>query len=399
MPYKRPNSKYYRLKLELPGYGSTGQLSCRTTKKVVAQQMEGLLRTIAERGLVEPQWHVLLDAVTNGSISLPELLKSDKEGSLMVYLRKAKDPTLDEAIEQYVATDPDYITRKGLDLLRRMARLEFGDAPSFGVLRSGKNISLLCARAKREGSERGDGSLKQNSVRRLLYDSCSKLVAFHLGPAERDNIFASVDFRRVDDRRDVWLNAEEVAALLEACEDWFRPFVLTAISTGADRSPLMRMLVRDVEIIRDEEMGRLTGTVYLRDTKTDSRSRSVPIVDPVSRAMQPLLEGKGPDDRVFEGPSDPARSRSEPITASQVRYWFEKARSRAGLGHVRFKDLRHTWAVNADRAGLSLGKMQANMGHTLDETTVRYTKRQVRLEQADAERVAKQMGLLGDTDG
>ena len=123
------------------------------------------------------------------------------------------------------------------------------------------------------------------------------------------------------------------------------------------------------------------------------------IVDPVCRALQPLLEGKGPDDRVFDGPPDPAQARPEPVTASQVRYWFEKARERAGLPHVRLKDLRHTWAVHADRAGLSLGKMKANMGHTLDETTVRYTKRQVRLEAADQERVAREMGLLGDTDG
>ena len=29
------------------------------------------------------------------------------------------------------------MTRKGLKLLRRMARLEFGDTPSFSVLRNG----------------------------------------------------------------------------------------------------------------------------------------------------------------------------------------------------------------------------------------------------------------------
>ena len=78
-------------------------------------------------------------------------------------------------------------------------------------------------------------------------------MAFHLGPAERNNIFASVAFPREDDSRDVWLNADEVTALLDACEDWFRPFVLTAVSTGADRSPLMRMMVRDVEISRGDE--------------------------------------------------------------------------------------------------------------------------------------------------
>ena len=78
----------------------------------------------------------------------------------------------------------------------------------------------------------------------------------------------------------------------------------------------------------------------------------------------------------------------------QVRYWFEKAREKAGLEHVRFKDLRRTWAVNADEAGLNLGQMKSGLGHGLDETTVRYTNRQVTLELEAAERVARQMGLL-----
>lgn len=53
MPYKRPNSRFYRLKLKLPGYGNTGQISCRVTSKTIARRMEDLLRRIAEKGLTE----------------------------------------------------------------------------------------------------------------------------------------------------------------------------------------------------------------------------------------------------------------------------------------------------------------------------------------------------------
>lgn len=83
-----------------------------------------------------------------------------------------------------------------------------------------------------------------------------------------------------------------------------------------------------------------------------------------------------------------------PINASQVRYWFEKAREKADMEHVRFKDLRRTWAVNADQSGLNLGQMKSGMGHRLDETTVRYTRRQVTLDQEAATQVARQMGVV-----
>jgi len=356
--------------------------------------MEGLLRQIAEQGLVEPRWHRLLDAVRAREILLPDLLKASNQNRLDELLRSAQDETLRAAVDKFLKTDPNYVTRQGLGLLLRMAESEFGKDPRFSILRQGKNITLMCARAKREGGTRGDGTLSHNTVHRTLLLSASKLVRFHLGNAKRGEIFAEVDFSREDDSRDVWLNPEELARLLACCEPWFRPFVLAAASTGADRQPLLRLTVRDVRIEHDEAADRYTGAIYLRDSKTDSRPRTVAIVDPVCRALLPLLKGKSADTQVFDGPPDPAVSRRKPLTAHQIRYWFEKAREAASLEYVRFKDLRHTWAVNADRAGLSLGKMQAGMGHRLDETTLRYTKRQVKLETRDAEKVAREMGLL-----
>jgi hypothetical protein len=111
--------------------------------------------------------------------------------------------------------------------------------------------------------------------------------------------------------------------------------VLTALATGADRSPLLRMLVRDVRIVFNKKAETCSGGIYLRDSKTDARRRSVAIIDPVCRALLPLCSGKEPDDEVFDGPCDPCQERPEPMTTFQVRYWFEKARDKAGLEHVR----------------------------------------------------------------
>lgn len=97
---------------------------------------------------------------------------------------------------------------------------------------------------------------------------------------------------------------------------------------------------------------------------------------------------------MFYGSADERQELSALITAFQVRYWFEKAREAVGMEHLRFKDLRRTWAGNADETGLNLGQMKSGLGHGLDETTVRYTNRQVTLESDAAERVARQMGLF-----
>ena len=99
---------------------------------------------------------------------------------------------------------------------------------------------------------------------------------------------------------------------------------------------------------------------------------------------------------VFDGPPVDRFGRERPRTplnTDQVRYWFEKAREKAGLDHVRWKDLRRTWAVNADKAGLNLGQMKSGLGHARSETTVGYTNRQVTLGLEEARRVARQLGL------
>ena len=66
---------------------------------------------------------------------------------------------------------------------------------------------------------------------------------------------------------------------------------------------------------------------------------------------------------------------------------------------MHWKDLRRTWAVNTDKAGLNLGQMKSGLGHAQSETTVGYTNRQVTLGLTEAERVARQLGVGETTSG
>ena len=83
--------------------------------------------------------------------------------------------------------------------------------------------------------------------------------------------------------------------------------VRLALQTSADRGVLLKgrhngkakrgLLVRDVRIY--QERGRYSGTLHLHDTKTERRSRSVPLTDALSRALLAQCLHKGPDEAVF----------------------------------------------------------------------------------------------------
>ena len=422
MPFKRPHSPNYHVKLKLPGYGTLPETSTHVTSKATARQMEVMLRKIAEKGLEDASWYDLLDALRGGKrgqegeLTLPDLLQAHNDGTPDELRFRFKDPALSVAIEEFKATGVDYNTENGLAIVEEMVRREFGAGSRLSVLRSGKNVVKICARAEREGgrsrskNEKGEvgwfdnSPLSRNTVVRSVRNSISKLCAFHFGGAVREQIFADVKYSAEDDAREYFLDGRQLEKLLRACESWFRPLVLTAALTGADRAPILRMRVRDVEIVHRVDLGLRIATLYLDDRKTDGRPRSVTVAGPAADALSDVVDGRDPDERVFQAWFD-SSGRRLPLTRHRVRDAWERARAAAGFTiekgwhtDLRFKDLRHTAGCAFEDVGLSGAKRQAAMGHKRAETGLKYTKRQVQLEAADAIKVARHLGILHDVD-
>lgn len=354
--------------------------------------MEEMLEQVAERGLTDPRWFTLLDAMRpsrpgeTGRITLPELFKAFNAGEAEQLILELQDPLLLDAIDEYSKTESDYQALNGLRMLREMAPEKINGQPArLTYLRSAKNITALCRQVESTG-------LSRNYVRRSIFNGISKVVSFHLGRAERERIFSDVDFARANDARDVYLAPAEIRMLLDACRfegeheayphsAEMLPIIHLALVTSADRGPLLRLRAKDVELIHEISGSRMYGTVHLRDSKTASRPRSVAITHETCLLLEPFLKGKQPADRVFS------------ITVNQLRHWYTKARENAGLAHVRFKDLRHTFAVHADKAGLSLSDIQSAMGHKDATMSLRYTKYQDVFGQDRAEQLMEQMEL------
>jgi integrase len=120
----------------------------------------------------------------------------------------------------------------------------------------------------------------------------------------------------------------------------------------------------DVGVVRIEDgytrMGGHAGT-------KGRRVRSVPMSDNVRATLRPFCERKAVEALVFEHPSKPG----EPICGSNLYRRFVSAAERAGLPHISFHDLRHSFGTQAIRA-FNIYEVQRMMGHRSITTTERY---------------------------
>ncbi len=367
--------------------------------------MEHLLDELAERGISDRRYHRLLDALRPAGagqepqITLPELLKAKHESRLSSIAASIDDPALGSAVEEFARTVSDYETKNGLRILLELAPPRSGGRKTrLSYLRSAKNIIQLAHEAERPTATRPQGR-RRNTVHRYLLTSISKLLVFHLGQAKRNEIFADVRYARQDDARDVHLSPSEIAHLLTVCqavdrrmtEHWaantplvvgaFPALVRLALVTGADRAPLLRLQAKDVQLVAESQGGRMRGTIYLRDKKTDTRPRTVAVTDAMCRVLLPLLHGKAPAEAVFQ------------MTKRQIQQRWEQSREAFGMPRLRFKDLRHQFGGYGDKAGLSLSELAGAMGHTNRATTMRYAVHTAVLDDEAAEKVEREMGL------
>jgi integrase len=147
----------------------------------------------------------------------------------------------------------------------------------------------------------------------------------------------------VDDR-EVTLEPAEWNALMDACHDssniWLAPAVELAVEIGARRGSLLKLQWVDVNL--RQAYVTLRG---VKNSRKPSEIRNVQVgLSP--RAIEILSSlPQSPDQRVL------------PVAQDALSSAFKRARSKAGLNHLRFHDLRHLFAarlVEADWGILDL---------------------------------------------
>ena len=141
--------------------------------------------------------------------------------------------------------------------------------------------------------------------------------------------------------RHVYLTPDQVLALV-ACapSEAVRDAIWLAACTGLRRSELLALRRQDWR----------GGALWLAASKS-GRPRLVPVPADAHEACERLPLA---------------------LTANYLRRGFEATRAAAGLEHVRFHDLRHSYASLAIAAGVDLRVLKELMGHSTMQMTSRY---------------------------
>jgi len=165
---------------------------------------------------------------------------------------------------------------------------------------------------------------------------------------------------------------EEVFALVRAAEsEQDAAIFLTAAFTGLRRGELVALRWRDVDF--PNATIRVSAS-YSEGHLTRPKSgkvRAVPMAPDVGTALARLGQRErwtAPDDLVFPGATGGF------MDASAMYRRFVAAAARAGLGRLRFHDLRHTFGTTmAANPKVDLRRLQEWMGHADMATTQRYS--------------------------
>ena len=141
-------------------------------------------------------------------------------------------------------------------------------------------------------------------------------------------------------QRSYFLTKEQVQELADACDNpVVRDMVLVAAGTGLRKGELFALTAEDKQ----------DGFLFVRKAKG-----GFPRQVPLTRSLQAVSIP-------FE------------VTTSSFRSCFERARSAIGCDHIRFHDLRHTYASHLAQQNVSRYVLQQVMGHSDPKLTARYS--------------------------
>lgn len=173
-----------------------------------------------------------------------------------------------------------------------------------------------------------------------------------------------------------YLTHQEFWAVLDATPAYWKPLVITLAGTGIRWGELAALTVGDV----DTENGLLRVTkaekqdpdnpskTIIGPPKTKKGRRSISLPGDVLEALEPLMEGKRRNARLFLPPNGgPLRHRT-----FYRDIWLRKSVGQSGIRqpYPRLHDIRHSHVAWLIAAGVPLPVIQARLGHEKITTTI-----------------------------
>lgn len=151
------------------------------------------------------------------------------------------------------------------------------------------------------------------------------------------------------------LSAEEAQKLISVSGKSLRPVIVLALNTGMRKSELLELRWENVDF----------GRKFIRiERSKNNRSRKIPMNRIVHEELLALR--RNGSHYVFTKECSTEK-------LSCVATAFKTACRRAGIEHLRFHDLRHTFATNLVMSGVDLVTVKEILGHSDISMTVRYS--------------------------
>ena len=171
------------------------------------------------------------------------------------------------------------------------------------------------------------------------------------------------------------LEASEVAVLLDVAKDsYYYPVVYTAVSTGLRQAELLGLRWRDIDldmlsISVSQVLYKRRGICQFKEPKTAHSRRRVAMTPKLAlflrgyklereQLYRELGKQLGLDDLVFTSVE------GKPIDPCVLSHAFARMARQAGLGGVRFHDLRHTFASLMLLRGAKPKVISEALGHS-----------------------------------
>lgn len=180
---------------------------------------------------------------------------------------------------------------------------------------------------------------------------------------------------------------EQIGAYLqEANKRGLLPAYYLELTSGLRRGELLALLWTDLDVENmtisvTKQVNRINGQLKVSQPKTGNSIRTIPI--PKQAVDLLILEHEKHPDNPYMFPSPKTGTMYDP---DSFRHTHEKILAAAGIEHIRFHDLRHTFATLSLQNGVDVKTLSNTLGHysagfTLDTYT--HATQRMRREAAD----------------
>jgi integrase len=205
------------------------------------------------------------------------------------------------------------------------------------------------------------GKKRPATVNRILGNAKHMLAMATKWGILAKNPFAGVGLLRVPTMPERILQPDEETRLLKACEEvrapHLRPIVVLALNTGMRKGEILSLQWSQLDLVN--------RSIHVENGKTTLSDRRIPMNDAVFENIIALRKNRQ-GNLVFPIPRKTGQRFVDLKTA------FRSAVARSGIAHLRFHDLRHSFASRLVRTGTDLITVQHLLGHAKITMTARY---------------------------